>query len=246
MKFSRVVPFFIFLALGSIGSVGGCTSSSSSSSSRSGGSGTVALTGTQIAGTHYAPCFAVTNNTSYGAGMDGTSFLKSITITSTGSYSVNTLIFSGTTCDGSPSNYEIAAYNQNGSYTLGSVTSSGATEIKYTSNNSSLTVFGGVSGGAATASAGNAWVTDFNTECSGSPNFTSGSESLDASVGGTICNGAIFELPEFPADGTQFYDLVKLNSTMSPSTFTTSTALNIWQMGQFSSYPTSANYSYSF
>jgi len=55
-----------------------------------------------------------------------------------------------------------------------------------------------------------------------------------------------FSFPVFPADGSIFYDVIVLNPIVNPTHFNTSIPVTIFMMGQFSSYPTHADYIFSF
>ena len=108
------------------------------------------LTGAQIAGTHVAPCLAVTDN-SYGTSVTAGSysFYKQITLTSSYTYGISVMLFNSPNCVGGS---QVFAYSQAGVYSIGaSHLPGGATGIYYTATTSYLTVYGGTSGGGVSS-----------------------------------------------------------------------------------------------
>lgn len=194
-----------------------------------------------IAGTHFATCAAVSGGT-YGTTVDGMSILKSITLNTNLTYSVTLYLFTGTVCQAGGT--QIFAYNQSGSYSINTTVATspaGATQLTYTSSSSSLTVYAGTG-------IGSTWAGYLNSYCPGGPTFsTTGTSSGDE--GGRTCmhlSAPSISFPIFPANGTVFYDTILLDSVSTPTLMTTSTAVNLFLMGQYSSFPTGTGFSYTF
>jgi hypothetical protein len=212
------------------------TTPTSTNANTGGGGGSSGLTAANLAsggsgGAYVETCSSIGSSSAYGTNLSGSNYsiLKYIYFTSS-TYSLTVAFISGTTCGGTTA----FQYLQSGTYTLGSATSSpsGGYQILYTASSSQLEVFGGSFSGA--------WATTFNgSNCAGGfgGSFsTSGTTTLNAS--GLICNtnGVSFS---FPATGS-FYDVIVPSSLTSPATFYSYSSGNVLQMGQFSSYPTTA------
>lgn len=198
------------------------------------------LNAAQIAGTHYALCAPVSGGV-YGTSVDGMSILKSISLNTNLTYSISIYLFTGTVCQagGTP----IFTYSQSGNYSIGSVaaTPAGATEMMYTSTSSNLTVYAG-------SGIGSTWAGYLNSYCPGGPTFSTSATSSGDEGGRTCMNvgSPSFSFPTFPSNGTVFYDTINLDSVSSPTILTTSTAINLFLMGQYSSYPTGTGFNYTF
>ena len=233
-----IVIFLMSLFIFSL-SLTGCTPNGIND----GGQGTtnVLLTQFEVAGTHVAPCLPITDTT-YGSSLDNAfSFYRSIELSAAESYSLITRLYTGTTCTGT----EVFAYNQIGTYTLGSLTSSGATEIIYAITSSTLTIFGGASSQSQFAAA-NTLVTNMNNYCTPSPNYATDVTFTSSFSGGIKCTSSILNLPEFPVNHEAYYDLITLNSTTNPTVFTVFQSASIFSMGQLTTFPASTTYSYAF
>ena len=230
----------LFIALLILGITGCLKASSGNADDFTGGT---PLTGAQIAGTHISPCTPVTDN-SYGTSVTAGaySFYKQIVLTSSYTYGMSVMLFNSSNCVGGS---QVFSYSQAGIYSIGaSLLPGGATGIYYTATASYLTVYGGTSGGGS-STFGNGWVTAFNNGCPGGPTFTSGSASVQ-SVANLTCNTNGLNLPQFPAAMTAFYDAVSLDSATSPTVFKVYPAVNLFIMGQYSSFPLTTSVSYTF
>ena len=209
------------------------------------------LTAADLAGNgsgHKAPCVVAGSN--YGSGLTGTSFVREISYNTSLGYNYTVYIYNNTTCDMLIG--ELAVYNQWGTYVIGSLTTAGATQIKYTiggaSGGTQLTVYGGVAGGGTLA-------TNLNADCGGGVfafSTTATSSAQDNfppnqfSSATITCNTGNLSLPTFYDNNTAFYDAVSLDNVNSPTTLTvsayntgSSSVSNIFHPGVTGGYPTS-------
>lgn len=121
------------------------------------------------------------------------------------------------------------------------VTPASATQVKFTASSSSLTMYAGSGIGAT-------WAGYFNSFCPGGPTFSTVGTSSNSMAGRTCLHvsSPAFVFPTFPADGTEFYDVLSLDSKTAPTAILTSTTINLFMMGQYSTYPTTQDFSYGF
>ncbi|ASD64798.1 hypothetical protein [Bdellovibrio bacteriovorus] len=189
------------------------------------------VTVAQLEGTRWGSCTAVSGST-YGSAVNGMSYMRGLTFQSDGTYAITTLFFTGTTCAFGGDN--VFTMSQAGTFEIGEVQESGATQIIYTTAGSVLTTFAGTSAGGTT------WAGNFNdATCTGGPDLVVDTNATDTNtVTGLSCSDSSpdFAFPEFAPAGTVFYDLV----TLSGSTLTVGDLAQLWNIGQVSSYPTSA------
>jgi hypothetical protein len=232
----------------------GCHSSASSSAAVSdnttgsggGGGGTTVLTAAALVsggyngdGGYQMACTSIGGANTYGSALSTYSILKYIYYFSNGTYSLTTGFISGSTCSGN----EAFAYNQTGTFTVGAASSSpsGGYDIQYDATSAILTVYGQYFSGA--------WATAFNSaSCAGGLGltFSTTAASTSTTVSGLTCiNGGAGLDIAMPANGF-FYDVIVPSSISSPTSFYAySNAPAVFQMGQFSSYPTTASLYYN-
>ena len=217
----------------------GCKSTGSTAATpAAGGAGSsTALTAADVAGTHIAPCLPTGSSNTYGTSANGLSFYKMLTLNANGTFSLNTLLFSTPSCIAG-GGAEILVLTIAGTFTMGSLLTSGATGVLYVQTASNMTVYGGATGNGTT-SFGNGWVSSINNGCPGGPTFSSGTSSSH-SMSNITCNTNGLSFPAINADGTNFYDAIS-----TASGFAVSPSLNVFMMGQFSSYPATASFSYT-
>jgi hypothetical protein len=197
----------------------------------------VALTAAQVAGTHTAPCLPTGTSNAYGTSANNLSFYKIITLNANGTFSLNVLLFSTPTCIAG-GGAEILALTIGGTFTMGALLTSGATGILYVQTSTITTVYGGTSGNG-TLAFGNSWVTNINNGCPGGPTFTSGVSSSN-SMANVTCSTNGLSFPTIGPNGTNYYDAIS-----TATGFAVSPSLDVFMMGQFSSYPATATYNYT-
>lgn len=198
--------------------------------------GSGGLTASQLAGTRYSSCTAITSDTTFGAALNSTSYMQGLTFNADGTYMLTTFWFTGATCQMGGS--QILNYTQAGTFKTGGImdSPSGATEVLMTAVTSHLTTYGGTAGASRT------WATNFNN-CAGGPGFSTSANDTKA-VSGWHCFSINpdFSFPTFTTIGTVFYNAVTLDTSSSKTSITSfhQTSL-IWDAGQMGSYPTTSN-----
>lgn len=183
-----------------------------------------------IIGTTNTSCTNISDATA----LNGTSYLRSLTVNANSTYSYSVLYFSTTNCTlGGGDNF--MNFSQSGNIAINglSATVTSASELTLTpTSNATLTVYGATS-------AGSNWAGYLNSYCGGGLSFSI-SATASQNMSGKTCtrvSAPAFTLDTFPT--TTAVQNVGVFVT-SPKTLTLGLPSILWSPGTAGSYPTSA------
>lgn len=194
---------------------------------------TASITAADLAGSHDF-CHNIANG-EMGADLNGFSYLKTLTHNADNTYSLTLHFFDNTNC-ATGGGQNIFTYSSAGAFAVGDdVPTVGASAILYTVGTSVLTMYD------------NTWAGYFNNAPGCMTNFGA-VPSTETTIGGKTCaqsgSGRDFVFGQFPANATEFYDIVAIDD--AKTTLSVSTPVTEWMNGQYSSFPTSLGLDYTF
>ncbi|AFY00337.1 hypothetical protein [Bdellovibrio bacteriovorus] len=205
--------------------------------------GTGGLTAAEVAGNRWSSCTAVSSAATFGAAVNGLSYMRGMSLMADGTYGISTLFFTGASC--AMGGDHLFTVSQAGTFQTGGLLDSGATQIVYTAIGTVLTNYGGAGANETT------WAGYFDTAtCVGGSDLVVDTNATDTNeVTGLTCSKVSnpdFAFPEFAPLGTVFYDSIALtDSTPGSTVVTVGDMVQLWNLGQAGSYPSSATQTFS-